>query len=377
MATRRNVDEVMVRAAAHARKEDNLEFRNFEVIAIAGHILESSCKHPEGLQQPDCLVGRERERERDLDECKYELELNWRSFPRWCSHAPSVRDVVACAEIYASAVNAQIESPIAIKDALCAVFLDSLAGLTTYRSDRSFFFSKMSPIHDFSSRLYLINDILSNCVQKAIRDASLYRSHFEAIFEKIFVALGKTYQSIPSRIKMDQFKQRVMNVFRHFDDVALYPTEKLIINQNIFLGLVEYGKEKSEEKEPEDDDEEEEDLDGMPLDERDQKKVSLSDDEDDIDGVPLEEVAGLSTSAKEMPRKFEPEENGEEVKQMKQEKDRSNQSKELARNIWKDGHKMITVMMMVNPPGQEVSSSASRELENAFRRMVIGMDRTP
>ena len=164
----------------------------------------------------------------------------------------------------------------------------------------------MSPIHDFSSRLYLINDILSNCVQKAIRDASLYRSHFEAIFEKIFVALGKTYQSIPSRIKMDQFKQRVMNVFRHFDDVALYPTEKLIMNQNIFLGLVEYGKEKSEEKEPEDDDEEEEDLDGMPLDERDQKKVSLYDDEDDIDGVPLEEVAGPSTSAKEMPNKFKP-----------------------------------------------------------------------
>ena len=46
-------------------------------------------------------------------------------------HAPSVRDVVACAELYASAINAQIESPIAIKDALCAVFLDSLAGLTT------------------------------------------------------------------------------------------------------------------------------------------------------------------------------------------------------------------------------------------------------
>lgn len=46
-------------------------------------------------------------------------------------HAPSVRDVVACAELYSSAVKAEIESPIAIKDALCAVFLDSLAGLTT------------------------------------------------------------------------------------------------------------------------------------------------------------------------------------------------------------------------------------------------------
>nr|pir hypothetical protein F55F10.2 - Caenorhabditis elegans [Caenorhabditis elegans] len=46
-------------------------------------------------------------------------------------HAPSVRDVVACAELYASAMQAQIENTTAIKDALCAVFLDSLAGLTT------------------------------------------------------------------------------------------------------------------------------------------------------------------------------------------------------------------------------------------------------
>uniref|UniRef100_A0A1I7TDS8 Midasin n=2 Tax=Caenorhabditis tropicalis TaxID=1561998 RepID=A0A1I7TDS8_9PELO len=46
-------------------------------------------------------------------------------------HAPSVRDIVACAELYASAVRADIDRPTAIKDALCAVFLDSLAGLTT------------------------------------------------------------------------------------------------------------------------------------------------------------------------------------------------------------------------------------------------------
>ncbi|CAI2351338.1 unnamed protein product [Caenorhabditis sp. 36 PRJEB53466] len=46
-------------------------------------------------------------------------------------HPPSVRDVVACAELYAAAISAGIERSTAIKDALCAVFLDSLAGLTS------------------------------------------------------------------------------------------------------------------------------------------------------------------------------------------------------------------------------------------------------
>ncbi|CAD6195225.1 unnamed protein product [Caenorhabditis auriculariae] len=46
-------------------------------------------------------------------------------------HAPSVRDVVACAELYSSAVAADVSRPFAVRDALSAVFLDSLSGLTT------------------------------------------------------------------------------------------------------------------------------------------------------------------------------------------------------------------------------------------------------
>ncbi|CAI5447894.1 unnamed protein product [Caenorhabditis angaria] len=45
-------------------------------------------------------------------------------------HPASVRDVVACAELYASAISCGIDRITSIKDALCAVFLDSLAGLT-------------------------------------------------------------------------------------------------------------------------------------------------------------------------------------------------------------------------------------------------------
>ncbi|KAF1760843.1 hypothetical protein GCK72_009093 [Caenorhabditis remanei] len=69
MAARRNVDEVMVRAAAHARKEENFDMGIFEFTAIAGHILESSCKHPDGVEQPDCL------------KCKYERELKLEELP--------------------------------------------------------------------------------------------------------------------------------------------------------------------------------------------------------------------------------------------------------------------------------------------------------
>lgn len=166
------------------------------------------------------------------------------------------------------------------------------------------------PLYKKISRLYLINDILSNCVQRNVRDVFLYRSHFEALLEKIFVAVGKAYRAIPSRIKQEQFKQRVMCVFRNFEEMAVYPTDKLIHNQNVFLGLIEIGKEKSEERDNQklEEEEDEEDLDGVPLEE--EKSVqnmneSLYDD-DGIDGIPLHEEVKPSTSTYSTASKFKP-----------------------------------------------------------------------
>lgn len=68
-APRRNVDEVMVRAAAHARKEESFRQGGFEFQSMAGHILESSCKHAQGVQEPDCL------------KCKYDQELKLDELP--------------------------------------------------------------------------------------------------------------------------------------------------------------------------------------------------------------------------------------------------------------------------------------------------------
>uniref|UniRef100_A0A8R1DJ94 U2 snRNP-associated SURP motif-containing protein n=1 Tax=Caenorhabditis japonica TaxID=281687 RepID=A0A8R1DJ94_CAEJA len=163
-----------------------------------------------------------------------------------------------------------------------------------------------TPLFKKIARLYLINDILSNCVQRTVRDVFLYRSHFESLLEKIFVAIGKTYRAIQSRIKQEQFKQRVMCVFRNFEEMAIYPVDKLIHNQNVFLGLIdlEKGVEKEEKMEPEDV-EEDEDLDGIPLDSP--KRRKEVEEDEDLDGVPLEDVTiGQKKMAVEAPKRFRP-----------------------------------------------------------------------
>ncbi|CAB3401413.1 unnamed protein product [Caenorhabditis bovis] len=152
-----------------------------------------------------------------------------------------------------------------------------------------------TPLHKKIARVYLINDILANCVQRSVRDVSYYRSHFENLLEKIFATLGKTYKNIASRIKQEQFKQRIMNVFRHWEETALYPVDRLIHNQNIFLGLVEISPERKSANEPKaEEEEEEEDLDGMPIDESiiptSSSAINVDDYDENIDGIPLDNV---------------------------------------------------------------------------------------
>lgn len=58
---RQRIDEVMVRAAEHAKKEENFSQGTFEFNSLAGHILESSCKHSEGNEEGclKCIYSRE------------------------------------------------------------------------------------------------------------------------------------------------------------------------------------------------------------------------------------------------------------------------------------------------------------------------------
>ena len=46
------------------------------------------------------------------------------------------------------------------------------------------------------------------------------------------------HQAISSRLRAEQFKQKVLACFRAWDDWAVYPDKLLIHYQNSFLGLV-------------------------------------------------------------------------------------------------------------------------------------------
>ncbi|RZF47241.1 hypothetical protein LSTR_LSTR004950 [Laodelphax striatellus] len=161
------------------------------------------------------------------------------------------------------------------------------------------------------ARLYLISDILHNCGVK-ISNASYYRRGLESRLLQIFHEIHLTYAGLESRMKAEGFRVRVMQVFRAWEDWAVYPKDLLIRLQNAFLGLTssvpetsadgnsdnddERGKGDMDDDEEEDemDDEEEveqdaEDLDGVPLDGAALLKGLKQQTEDDIDGVPMDD----------------------------------------------------------------------------------------
>ncbi|XP_055330103.1 U2 snRNP-associated SURP motif-containing protein-like [Paramacrobiotus metropolitanus] len=87
------------------------------------------------------------------------------------------------------------------------------------------------------AKLFLISDILHNCSSVHVQNAWYYRNGFEHKFPYIFTQLKKSHRSIEGRLKAEQYKQRVMNCFRAWEDWALYPPKYLIKLQNVFLGL--------------------------------------------------------------------------------------------------------------------------------------------
>lgn len=75
-----------------------------------------------------------------------------------------------------------------------------------------------------------------------LRDVFYYRQFFNENLIKIFVSLNQTLESIQSRIKGEQFRQRVMLCFRMWQDNSIYPKDVLINMQNIFHGLLKVFK---------------------------------------------------------------------------------------------------------------------------------------
>ncbi|XP_055538676.1 U2 snRNP-associated SURP motif-containing protein isoform X2 [Wyeomyia smithii] len=153
------------------------------------------------------------------------------------------------------------------------------------------------------ARIYLISDILHNCSVK-VQNASFFRKALEKNLMDIFKNLNSYHMQLESRLKAEGFKTRVMNVFKAWEEWAVYPRDFLTKLQHTFLGIQIV--EKKEEEEPEDENEDE-DLDGIPLDgaallksamlkgmtDTDTRtpvlKHDIYSDEDDIDGMPLDE----------------------------------------------------------------------------------------
>ncbi|KAH7643994.1 u2 snrnp-associated surp motif-containing protein-like protein [Dermatophagoides farinae] len=93
-----------------------------------------------------------------------------------------------------------------------------------------------TPLYKKIARLFLMSDILHNCSVK-VSNVSNYRRGFQSKLQNIFQSFHQAYNQIEARLKAEQFKQRVMNCFRAWEDSAIYSSDFLIKLQNIFLGL--------------------------------------------------------------------------------------------------------------------------------------------
>lgn len=120
----------------------------------------------------------------------------------------------------------------------------------------------------------------------------------------MFRNLNLCYKSLESRsrLKAEGFKVRIMQIFRTWEEWAVYPRDFLIKLQNTFLGLPVHEKVDDDVDGVPLSDKEDEDLDGVPLDGAALLKGALlrgiptespprhndgsEDYEDDIDGVP-------------------------------------------------------------------------------------------
>ena len=65
----------------------------------------------------------------------------------------------------------------------------------------------------------------------------MFACRLEARLLQIFQDVHAAYMSLESRLKAEGFKQRVMQMFRAWEDWAVYPKDFLIKLQNTFLGL--------------------------------------------------------------------------------------------------------------------------------------------
>ncbi|CAH1400389.1 unnamed protein product [Nezara viridula] len=165
-------------------------------------------------------------------------------------------------------------------DEICDCILESLSNNTTL-------------LYKKIARLYLVSDILHNCSIK-MTNASNYRRCLESRLVDIFEQAHQTFIGLESRLKAESYKLRVLQIFRAWDDWAVYPRDYLLRLKSTFLGAQIEEVEEEEERVvtpeiPPPDDIVNSDLDGVPLDGAALLKGAYGHAYDDIDGVPMDD----------------------------------------------------------------------------------------
>lgn len=146
-----------------------------------------------------------------------------------------------------------------------------------------------TPLTKKIARLYLISDILHNSSAK-VSKASFFRKHFERQLEQVMLHLHACHKAICSRLRAEQFKQKVLACFRAWDDWAIYPDKFLIHLQNTFLGLVTATGGVPKAKKVEAETVSSEDAVGVGEDTmKDDTNDGEDDDDDDVDGIPIDD----------------------------------------------------------------------------------------
>lgn len=93
-----------------------------------------------------------------------------------------------------------------------------------------------TPLFKKIARFYLVSDLVYNSSVR-MPNAKFYRPAFEPLVLRMIKALNATYESIEDKETADQFRQRVLNVLKAWQNWSLYPNDFLLQMQNTFMGF--------------------------------------------------------------------------------------------------------------------------------------------
>ncbi|OQR74965.1 U2 snRNP-associated SURP motif-containing protein-like [Tropilaelaps mercedesae] len=93
-----------------------------------------------------------------------------------------------------------------------------------------------TPLFRKIARFYLVSDLVYNSNVR-MPNATFYRPAFEPLVPRVIKALNAAYEAIDDKETADQFKQRVLNVLKAWQEWSLYPNDFLLQMQNTFMGF--------------------------------------------------------------------------------------------------------------------------------------------